>query len=137
MRQYYKKLRTINTRGIHDTYAQDKATLQLSTNKKTYKLGETVIITLRNTGKSTLEFSDSALDLVIQNTKTHQKAGIFGSQIMSELKPGESKSIQWDQKDTEGDQVKAGTYYAKASSAPDKNSNNTSPIAVGTTFTIN
>jgi uncharacterized cupredoxin-like copper-binding protein len=120
----------------HYTYAQNKSTVQLSTNKKTFKPGETVAITLKNNGKSTLEFSDSTLGLIIQNTKSHQKAGLVGSQAMSELKPGESKTIQWDQKDSEGNQVKTGTYNAKTSSATEENSNNTSPIAASTTFTI-
>jgi uncharacterized cupredoxin-like copper-binding protein len=91
---------------IHYTHAQDKSTLQLSTNKKTYKPGETVTITIKINGKSTLEFSDSTLGLIIQNSKTKQKAGILGSQMMSELKPGESKTVQWDQKDTEGNKYK-------------------------------
>ena len=45
-------------------------------------------------------------------------------------------SHRWDQKDIDGKQVQAGTYNAKTSSAIDENSNNTSPIAVSTTFTI-
>jgi hypothetical protein len=120
---------------IHYIHAQNKSILQLSTNKKTYKPGETVIITLKNNGNNTLEFSDTTLGLIIQNTKTHQKAGIFGSQIMSELKPGESKTVQWDQKDVDGKQVQVGTYNIKTSSATEENSNNTS-IAVSATFTI-
>ncbi len=79
---------------IHYTNAQDKSNLQLSTNKKTYKSGETVLITVKNNGKSTLEFPDFTLGLTIQNTRTHQKAGMLGSQVMSELKPGESKTVQ-------------------------------------------
>ncbi|WP_162477553.1 hypothetical protein [Nitrososphaera sp. AFS] len=121
---------------IDYTNAQDKSTLHLSTNKKTYKPGETVVITVKNNGKSTLEFPDSTLGLTIQNTRTHQQAGMLGSQVMSELKPGESKTVQWDQKDYDGKEVQAGTYNAKASSAPEENSNNTLPITMGTTFTI-
>jgi len=78
-----------------------------------YKPGETVTITLKNNGKSTLEFSDSTLGLIIQNIKTHQKAGMLGSQVMSELNPRELKTIQWDQKDIDGKQVQAGTYNAR------------------------
>ena len=121
---------------IHYTHAQDKSTLHLITNKKTYKPGETVVINLKIKGNNTLEFSDSTLSLTVQNTKTHQKDGMAGSQVMSELKPGETKTIQWDQKDADGKQVQAGTYNAKTSSAALENSNNTSPIAVSTTFTI-
>jgi hypothetical protein len=121
---------------VHYIHAQNKSNLQLSTNKKTYKPGETVVITLKNNGKSTLEFSDSTLGLTIQNTKTHQKVGIFGSQVMSELKPGESKTVQWDQKSVDGKQVQSGTYNAKTSSPTEENSNNTSSIAASVTFTI-
>jgi uncharacterized cupredoxin-like copper-binding protein len=120
----------------HYTDAQNKSALQLSTNKKTYKPGKTVAITLKNNGKNTLEFSDSTLGLIIQNIKTHQKAVLVGSQVMYELKPGESKTIPWDQKDSEGNQVKTGTYNAKTSSTTNENSDNTSPIAVSTTFTV-
>ena len=119
---------------IHNIPAQGKSTLLLSTNKKTYKPGETVVITLKNNGKSTLEFSDSTLGLTIQNTKTHQKAGVLGSQVMSELKPGEPKTVRWDQKDIDGKQVQAGTYNARTSSAADENSNNAFPITVSTTL---
>jgi hypothetical protein len=56
---------------------------------------------------------------------------------MSELKPGERKTIQWDQKDIDRKQVQAGTYNAKSSSEALENSNDTSPIVVSTTFTIN
>jgi hypothetical protein len=42
----------------------------------------------------------------------------------------------WDQKDIDGKQVQAGIYNAKTSSATEENSNNTSPIAMSTTFTI-
>jgi uncharacterized cupredoxin-like copper-binding protein len=90
-------------------------------NKKIYKPGETVAITLKNNGKNILEFSDSTLGLIIQNIKTHQKAGLAGSQVMCEIKPGESKTIQWDQKDSEGNQVKTGTYNAKTSSSTEQN----------------
>ena len=86
--------------------------------------------------KNTLEFSDSTLGLIIQNIKTHQKAGLAGSQVMCEIKPGESKTIQWDQKDSEGNQVQTGTYNAKTSSATEENLSNTSPIVVSTSFTI-
>ena len=70
---------------INYTHAQNKSTLQLSTNKKTYRPGETVAMTVKNNGKSSLEFPDSTLGLTIQNTKTHQKAGILAVQVMSEL----------------------------------------------------
>jgi len=54
---------------------------------------------------------------------------------MSELKPGKSKTIQWDHKDTEGNQVKAGTYSAMTTAAS-RNSNKAPPILASTNFII-
>lgn len=120
---------TIIIVGIpHYIQAQSNSILQIATNKNTYKLGETVDITIKNSGRQPLEFSDSILGLTIQNTKTDQKAGLFGSQVMCELKPDESKTVQWNQKDEEGNQVQAGTYDARTSSA--------APITANTIFDI-
>jgi hypothetical protein len=85
--------------------------------------------------KYPLEFPDSLLALTIQNTKTQQKAGLLGSQVMSELKPNESKTIQWDQKDIDGKQVQAGTYNARTSLAA-SNSSSVPPAAASTSFAI-
>jgi uncharacterized cupredoxin-like copper-binding protein len=98
----------------HDN-SNNNPDLQITSSKQTYKPGEAVVITIKNNGKYPLEFPDSLLGLRIQNTKTQQKAGLFGSQVMSELKPNQSKTIQWDQKDIDGKQVQSGTYNAQTS----------------------
>jgi len=110
--------------------------LQITSNKQTYKPGVSVVITIKNNGKYPLEFPDSLLGLTIQNTKTQQKAGVLGSQVMSELKPNQSKTIQWDQKDTEGKQVQPGTYNAQTSLRASGNSSSVPPIAANTSFAI-
>jgi hypothetical protein len=108
--------------------------LQISSNKQTYKPGETIVITVKNNGKNTLEFPDSVLGLTIRATKTQEKAGLLGLQVISQLKPNESKIFQWDQKDVDGKQVQPGTYAARTSVS----SNSKVPsVAANTTFAIN
>jgi hypothetical protein len=110
--------------------------LQISSSKQTYKPGETVVITIKNNGTDPLEFPDSVLGLTIQDIKTQQKAGLLGLQVISQLKPKESKTFQWDQKDIEGKQVQPGTYDARTSYPASSNSSKP-PVAASTTFAIN
>ncbi|MGB8935512.1 MAG: hypothetical protein WCC17_10460 [Candidatus Nitrosopolaris sp.] len=109
--------------------------LQISSSKQTYKPGETVVITVKNNGKYTLEFPDSVLGLTIQGTKTQEKAGLLGLQVISQLKPKESKTFQWNQKDIDGKQVQPGTYDARTSVS--SYSSRVPPVAASTTFAIN
>lgn len=113
------------TTAINQKHNNGNSILQITTDKKTYKLGETVTIAIKNNGKITLEFADSLLGLIVKNVKTGQQAGILGVQVISELKPNESKVFQWDQKDTNSKQVEAGIYNAQASSLRVNTGNNT------------
>jgi hypothetical protein len=108
--------------------------LQISSNKQAYKPGETIVITVKNDGKYTLDFPDSLLGLTIRDTKTQEKAGLLGLQVLSQLKPNESKIFQWDQKDIDGKQVQPGTYAARTSVS---NSSKIPSVAASTTFAIN
>jgi len=101
----------------------------------TTTLGETVVITIKNNGKYPLEFPDSLLGLKMQNTKTGHEAGLLASQVMSQLSPNQSKTIQWDQKDIDGKQVQAGTYNARTSLAA-SNSSSVPAVAASTSFAI-
>jgi hypothetical protein len=83
-----------------------------------------------------LVFPDSLLGLNIENVKTGQKAGLLAAQVISELKAMESKTFQWDQKDTNANQVKPGIYKAQISSVRNNTSNNTQLSTANTTFTI-
>jgi len=110
--------------------------LQITSNKQTYKQGETIVITVKNNGKNTLVFPDSDLGLIIRDTKTQEKAGLLGLQVISQLKPNESKTFQWDQKDIDGKQVQPGTYAAKTS-VPSTNSSKVPSVAASIKFAIN
>jgi hypothetical protein len=113
----------------------NNSTLQITTDKQRYLPGETVIVTIKNKLKVPIEFPDSLLGLNIENVKTGQKAGLLAAQIISELKPNESKTFQWDQKDTNANQAEPGVYKAESSSMA-KNLRTSQPITAITAFSI-
>ncbi|MFZ0514974.1 MAG: hypothetical protein WAM14_25470, partial [Candidatus Nitrosopolaris sp.] len=122
----------INLNATHNNIGINNSTLQITTDKQRYVPGETVIVTIKNNWKVPLEFPDSLLGLNIENVKTGQKAGLLAAQVISELKPNESKTFQWDQKDTNANQAEPGIYKAE-SSPMTKNLHNTQPITANTT----
>ena len=109
--------------------------LQITTNKHTYRLGEKVIVTIKNNLRIPLKFSDSLLGLTIKNIQSGQVGGLVGTQVISELKPNESKSFQWDEKDTNANQVAPGIYEAKCLSVT-KDLHTARPFIANTTFSI-
>jgi hypothetical protein len=109
--------------------------LQITTDKQKYIPGEGVIVTIKNNCNIPLEFPDSLLGLNIENVKTGQKAGLLAAQVISELKPNESKTFHWDQKDTNANQAEPGIYKATISSIT-KNPQNAKPFTANTTFDI-
>lgn len=110
--------------------------LQITTDKRTYSKGATVNITVRNGSYHAIKFPNSTLGLIIENVNTGQKAGLIGIQVISELKPLESRSIKWDQKDTDAKQVESGIYQAKISSISNNTSKERQTSTANTTFAI-
>jgi hypothetical protein len=86
--------------------------LIITTNEAIYRAGEPVIIAVKNIGQETLNFPDSALGLKIQNTNTGQIYSIAAAQVITELQPGTSKTITWNQDSGNGNNVPAGSYTA-------------------------
>jgi hypothetical protein len=119
----------------HKNRGMNNSTLQITTDKQRYVLGETVFVTIKNKMKIPLEFPDSILGLNIENVMTGQKAGLLAAQVISELKPDESKTFQWDQKDTNANQTAPGIYKAETSSIT-RNLHYNQPITANTTFSI-
>jgi hypothetical protein len=119
----------------HKNVGMNNSTLQITTDKQRYLLGETVFVTIKNKMKIPLEFPDSILGLNIENVMTGQKAGLLAAQVISELKPNESKTFQWDQKDTNANQTAPGIYKAETSSIT-RNVHQTQPITANTSFSI-
>lgn len=128
---------TTEATTVYNQHDNNNPILQIRSSKQTYKPGETVVITIKNDGKHPLEFPDSILGLTIQDIKTQQKAGLLGLQVISQLKPNESRTFQWDQKDIEGKQVQPGTYNARTSYPANSNSSRVPSVAASTTFAIN
>jgi hypothetical protein len=119
----------------HKNVGMNNSTLQITTDKQRYLLGETVFVTIKNKMKIPLEFPDSILGLNIENVMTGQKAGLLAAQVISGLKPNESKTFQWDQKDTNANQTAPGIYKAETSSIT-RNLHYNQPITANTTFSI-
>jgi hypothetical protein len=115
--------------------AMTNSTLQITTDKQRYLLEETVFVTIKNKMKMPLEFPDSILGLNIENVETGQKAGLLAAQVITELNPNESKTFQWDQKDTNANQTAPGIYKAETSSIT-RNPHDTQPITANTIFSI-
>ena len=120
--------------ATHNNIGVNNSSLQITTDKLTYVPGETVNVTIKNDLRLPLEFPDSLLGLNIENVKTGQKAGLFAAQVISELKPMESKTFQWDQKDTNANQAEPGIYKAESSSLASLH--NSQPITAITAFSI-
>jgi hypothetical protein len=92
--------------------------LTIKTDKKLYKPGEVVNFIVKNLGSEPITFSNSVLGLNIQNEQTHEKYPIFSAQVITTLDSGGQKSLNWDQKNPSGQNVKEGNYNASISSGP-------------------
>jgi flagellar hook assembly protein FlgD len=86
--------------------------LVITTNEAIYRIGEPVIITVKNIGAEILTFPDSALGLEIQNINTGQTYNVAAAQVITELEPGTSRTITWNQEDGNGSNVPTGNYTA-------------------------
>ncbi|HET7147608.1 MAG TPA: hypothetical protein VFI73_03830 [Candidatus Nitrosopolaris sp.] len=126
----------MNSIATRNNTGTNNSALQISTDKPNYVPGEKVNVTIKNNLRVPLEFPDSLLGLNIENVKTGQKAGLLAAQVISELKPMVSKTFQWDQKDTNANQVEPGIYKAQTSTVRNNTSNNMQLSHANTTFII-
>lgn len=94
---------------------QQIGAINISTSKPSYKFGEIVNITIKNTGSDPLTFPNSILGLKIENAKTHEKYRLFSAQVITTLDSGGSKTLKWNQIDNFGNQVSEGNYTASTS----------------------
>ena len=89
-----------------------KQLVAIHTDKPTYKTGDIVNITIINTGTEPLTFPNAILGLTIQNADSHEKFSLLSAPVITVLDSGGTKSVQWDQKDSNGQQVGPGNYTA-------------------------
>jgi hypothetical protein len=80
--------------------------LQLTTDKQAYEVGETVTITLTNTGTDAIEYGPYSIKDPSENVVY---APVWTMEVKV-LEAGKSESFTWDQKDDNGDQVPEGYY---------------------------
>ena len=90
--------------------------LIMTTDQNIYSPGETVNITMTNTGEEPLTFPNSALGLMIRNLATNESYPIYSAQVITTLNPNESSSVIWDTVASNGNPVRLGDYIASVRS---------------------
>src|ERR687898_2412644 len=98
--------------NIQGSSSSSSSVLVITTNEARYRIGEPVAITVKNIGDETLTFPDSAGGLKIQNMNTGQMYNVVAAQVTTELEPGASRTITWNQEDGNGNNVPTGDYTA-------------------------
>ena len=104
--QEAKEFLNNNIQGSGDS----SSVLVITTSEARYRIGEPVAITVKNIGDETLTFPDSAGGLKIQNMNTGQMYNVVAAQVTTELEPGASRTITWNQEN--GNNVPTGDYTA-------------------------
>ena len=66
-------------------------------------------------GTEPLTFPNAVLGLTIQNAESHEKFSLMSAEVITVLDSGGTKSVKWDQKDSNGQQVGPGNYTASIS----------------------
>jgi flagellar hook assembly protein FlgD len=92
--------------------SSSSSVLVITTNEARYRIGEPVTITVKNIGEETLTFPNSVEGLKIQNMNRGQIYNVAAAQVMTELGPGASRMITWNQEDGNGNNVPTGDYTA-------------------------
>jgi flagellar hook assembly protein FlgD len=110
--------------------------LVITTDEARYRIGEPVTITVRNIGDETLTFPNSAVGLKIQNTNTGQIYNIAAAQVTTELEPGASKAMTWNQNDDNGNNVPAGDYTATVQTILSSSSSSAQSVSAQVSFEI-
>lgn len=90
--------------------------LIMTTDQNIYSPGETVNITMTNTGEEPLTFPNSALGIMIRNLATNESYPIYSAQVITTLNPNESSSVIWDPIASNGNPVPLGDYIASVGS---------------------
>jgi len=108
----YCSPREPSVRSVPQLTNNSEQLVAIYTDKPTYKTGEIVNITINNTGTEPLTFPNAILGLSIQNAVSHEKYSLFSAQVITVLDSGGTKSVKWDQKDSNGQQVGPGNYTA-------------------------
>jgi len=91
-------------------FIEDKVGNELvivTTERSDYQRGDVILITVKNNGDGKETFPDAALGLQVQNVDSGRSYNVLAAQVITELDPGESKTITW-----QDDSAPAGEYVA-------------------------
>ncbi|HEX6253366.1 MAG TPA: hypothetical protein VFZ55_04005 [Nitrososphaera sp.] len=116
--------------------SSSSSVLIITTNEARYRVGEPVTITIKNIGDETLTFPNSAVGLKIQNTNTGQMYDVVAAQVTTELEPGASRMITWNQEDGNGNNVPAGDYTATVQGILSSSSSSAQIVSAQVSFEI-
>ena len=89
--------------------------LIVTTTGFSYSKGEPVAITVKNSGDQTLSFPNAALGLEVEHVDSGKKYSVVAAQVITDLAPGESKTITW-----QDDSAGPGKYTAAVYTTPDR-----------------
>ena len=84
----------------------------ITTERSDYQRGDAILITVKNTGDEKETFPDAALGLRVKNVDTGRNYNVIAAQVITDLDPGESKTITW-----QNDSAPAGEYEASVRSS--------------------
>jgi hypothetical protein len=116
--------------------SSSSSVLVITTNEARYRVDEPVTITVKNIGNETLTFPNSAVGLKIQNTNTGQMYSVVAAQVTTELEPGASRMLTWNQEDGNGNNVPAGNYTATAQGILSSSSSSAQSVSAQVSFEI-
>jgi hypothetical protein len=121
--------KAIDNNADQTTVSSTNTVAVVQTQKTVYKTAEPVVIVIKNEGDKKLTFPESSAILKIKNEDNGKNYDVVITQIKTNLEPGETLTITWDQQDNSGMAVSSGTYVADIET--------TNSTSVGqTTFTI-
>lgn len=96
-------------------FIEDKvgnALVIVTTERSDFQRGDAVLITVENNGDEKKTFPDASLGLQVKNVDTDRSYNVLAAQVITELDPGESKTITW-----QDDSAPAGAYVASVHSS--------------------
>src|SRR6185503_21167522 len=96
-------------------FIEDKVSNALfivTTERSDYQRGDAILITVMNNGDEKETFPDAALGLQVKNVDTGRSYNVLAAQVITDLDPGESKTITW-----QDDSAPAGKYVASVHSS--------------------
>jgi hypothetical protein len=73
----------------------DGALMIVTTDSPSYQRGDAVLITVKNNDDETKTFPDASLGLQVKNVESDQSYPLLSAQVITELGPGESKTVTW------------------------------------------